>query len=333
MSSNEIAKTEGNMNELFDEYTNVMTEDIELPIVEVPTTIEEAKESGEPFNDTITLKDDLDNEVTVPGGFHIAEDSGTKLEEGIVIEDDAGNQFVWIPVGSYKTDSGEKINNLSRRAFTETSSKEIGENEPIQEDGREYYGEENNNSIAKNQIETFKQKTIENGGFYIGRFEAGTNVERNQNDRTVLPVIQRNKYAYNYITRYEYKEQSDLLYLVNSFFTSELISSYAWDTALNFICQNNKEGYGLAVNTNTSYGNIGTEKIELTGNYANDKYCNIFDFAGNLIEYTTEYYIITDRPAVIRGASAMTTTYIADRGNGGIARDVYAGFRIQLYIK
>ena len=33
MSSNEIAETERNMNNLFDEYTNVMAEDIELPIV------------------------------------------------------------------------------------------------------------------------------------------------------------------------------------------------------------------------------------------------------------------------------------------------------------
>ena len=66
------------------------------------TTVAEARENGIQYLDTTPIKDDLENTVYIPGGFHIAKDSGTKVEEGIVIEDEDGNQFVWIPTGEYK---------------------------------------------------------------------------------------------------------------------------------------------------------------------------------------------------------------------------------------
>ena len=334
LSANSTESDLEGMNKVYAEYANVMAEDIEIPVEPpVPSTVEEAKERGDTFEDTTIIKDDLDNNVTIPGGFHVAEDSGTKVEEGIVIEDELGNQFVWIPVGSYNTTKGEKTNNLSRRIFTETNSTEVDENEIIQEDGREYYGEENENSIAYDQIGTFKEKSIASGGFYIGRFEAGTDSERGEADDFTIPLVQKNKYTYDYITRDEAKEQAELLYENNNFVTSELISSYAWDTTLNFICQNNDEGYLLAMSTSNEYGNIGTGKLELTGNYQNDKYCNIFDFLGNIIEYTTEHYIVESRPAVLRGAYFNGQSYAANRGNGPNDRDNYVGFRIQLYIK
>ena len=69
-------------------------------------SIGEAIEKGYVFEEDTTIKDDLENEVRIPGGFHLAEDSATKVEDGIVIEDDIGNQFVWIPA---KTGTGITI--------------------------------------------------------------------------------------------------------------------------------------------------------------------------------------------------------------------------------
>ena len=215
-----------------------------------PSTVEEAKESGETFDDTTTIKDDLDNDVTVPGGFHVAEDSGTKVEEGIVIEDEVGNQFVWIPVGEYNVSEsinseGKLTNSLSRRTFTIETSTLINEDDPIAGPDAEkyneyYYGEGNENSVAKNQIEAFKASSTKNKGFYIGRYEAGTDTERtSNNDALTIPLVQENKNAYVYITRDEAKSQSEAMYTGNEFVTSELISSYAWDTALN-IGNNNR---------------------------------------------------------------------------------------------
>ena len=69
-------------------------------------SIGEAIDKGYVFEEDTTIKDDLENEVRIPGWFHLAEDSATKVEDGIVIEDDIGNQFVWIPA---KTGTGITI--------------------------------------------------------------------------------------------------------------------------------------------------------------------------------------------------------------------------------
>ena len=108
--------------------------------------------------------------------------------------------------------------------------------------------------------------------------------------------------AFTNITRDEAIAKSEELYgTENEFVKSELISSYAWDTALNFICQNNNEGYLLATTNDSVYGNIGTNKEELTGEYEADDYCNIHDLLGNCFEWTTEYFDGSDIHLVSRG--------------------------------
>ena len=278
--------------------------------------------SGEdvnPFTDPVTdLEDDFGNIVKVPGGFGIAEDSGTKVEEGIVIEDADGNQFVWIPVGNYTATDLEseedpkptttKTNNLVRRSWG--AKDVVAEPTEITADGGDgaiasgsysYYGEGNSNSCTNNEdgtnsIDAFKSSATTNGGFYIGRYEQG---ESN--------VCKAGVNAYAYVTRDEAKSQAEAMYAdnenVNVNVTSQLISSYAWDTALNFICQNSEHGYLLATTTDETYGNIGTGSSgkTLTGGYSNDKHSNIYDLLGNCFEWTTEYYSGGSLPCVDRG--------------------------------
>ena len=82
------------------------------------TTVDEAKKQNKPFEKDTTIKDDLENEVRIPGGFHLAEDSATKVEDGIVIEDEEGNYkditFSYANIGeTEKTQTKtESINNL-----------------------------------------------------------------------------------------------------------------------------------------------------------------------------------------------------------------------------
>ena len=104
---NAIDRESGKMNALIDEYANLMEEDSmfgggnstgdsettepgggsddgnedEPPKSEVG----EAIESGDTFSEPTTITDDLENEVRIPGGFHLADDSGSSVEEGIVI--------------------------------------------------------------------------------------------------------------------------------------------------------------------------------------------------------------------------------------------------------
>ena len=313
---------------------------------EEKSEVEEAKESGTPFEDTTTITDDLDNPVTVPGGFNIAEDSGTKVEEGIVIEDSNNNQFVWIPVGEYSvsdtiSSSGKLTNELTRRDWADKNV--VAEPTPVNGDeviDTYYYGEGNENSVAKDQIDAFKTSATTNKGFYIGRYEAGTEVERTaKTDPLTMPLVQANKYPYVYVTRDQARDQAELMYNENKYVTSELISGYAWDTALNFICQTTEEGYLLATTNDSTYGNIATGGRTQTGAYTveeeiSDKYSNIFDMLGNCLEWTTEYSGYYSAPCVIRGGVYNdSVNYAADRyGSSTSFSNTYGSFRLQLYV-
>ena len=309
---------------------------------------------GEPvdiFENTTEVKDDLDNSVWIPGGFGVAEDSGTKVEEGIVIEDGDGNQFVWIPTGTYNVStfinaSGKLTNNLSRRTFTTTEATEVSGDDEIQGSSSSYYfyGEGDSRSVASGQIGAFKAsaESVANGGkggFYIGRYEVGTEEERtSEDDPLTMPIVQANKYPYVYITRDQAKSQIEAMYNSNNNVESELISSYAWDTALNFICQTNVEsgeGYNLAMTTSKEYANINTGSKQNTGAYAADNYSNIHDFLGNCLEWTTEYYSSRDYPCVLRGGYYNDShNYAAHRNYGvTIASLDFFSARALLYLK
>lgn len=367
-AENAIDRESGKMNALIDEYANLMEEDSmfgggnstgdsettepgggsddgnedEPPKSEVG----EAIESGDTFSEPTTITDDLENEVRIPGGFHLADDSGSSVEEGIVIEDMYGNQFVWIPVGEYNvskdiSSTGKLTNNLSRRTFTETGSTEVqGDNEI----SYNYWGEGNSNSVANNQIGTFKTSAEKYKGFYIGRFEQGQNY-----------VCKAGVDPYRNIQRNTAKTQAEAMYSGNSYVTSELMSSYAWDTTLNFICQTNLgpgKGYNLSVTIDKNNGNIGTYAITKTGEYRvnneeADKFNNIYDFLGNCYEWTTEYSSyewpghIYDLPYpyVYRGGSysdSSSSASMRDRLSDDTGLDTDCsdiGFRIQLYVK
>ena len=350
------------LNSLMSEFTNIMAEDQNPPTPqepEIPETTQEAKpnpnEDGPKFENTTTIKDDLDNPVTIPGGFHLDKDSGTKVEEGIVIEDDSGNQFVWIPVGEYNVSTtinsaGKLTNELSRRTFTSSDSTLVSGDDSITGSfpkfNEYYYGEGNSNSIANGSIESFKTSATTNKGFYIGRYETGTELERTTSTDTVTTaIVQENKYPYVYVTRDQAKTQSEAMYSGNEYVTSELISSYAWDTALNFICQTNEEGYLLAMTTDSTYGNINTgydiSNRTQTGQYASDDYSKIHDILGNCVEWTTEYSTYTgdfgNIPWVNRGGShSNNDLFSASRNNYRYYTMDYSrsdiSFRIQLYI-
>ena len=158
-----------------------------------------------------------------------------------------------------------------------------------------------------------------------------------------MPLVQANKYPYVYVIRDEAKQQAEAMYSGNEFVTSELISSYAWDTALNFICQTNKEGYLLATTTDTTYGNIGTDNRAQTGEYEADNYSNIHDLLGNCKEWTTEYsngttqyglgQPVVSAPFVARGGNNELSGYAAaDRLKDINSYMTYGSFRLQLYI-
>ena len=247
--------------------------------------------------------DSSGNTVTIPEGFKVASDSGQTVADGIVIEDRNANQFVWIPVGNYIAKDGqEKENKIARRTFTSTTSTTVASGASITV-SYPFFGEEDSRSILatqeeKYQIDYFLSSAQANKGFYIGRYEQG-----------VGNIIRQGQSVETTLTRDESLEACKSMYGASSSVVSSLINSYAWDTALNFICQNNAPGYTLATAQDAKYANVGTYKPAKTGEYQYngvvvDRYSNLFDFLGNYREMTTEgvYYLYAFR-GTCRGGS------------------------------
>jgi len=128
----------------------------------------------------------------------------------------------------------------------------------------------------------------------------------------------------------EVKENNELVY------ASDLVNSYAWDTAIVFIqTYSVKTDYASHNESNT------TKAFTATGKN-NDKYCNIFDMSGNASEWTTEYstdsYIINSPPCVIRGGCynpANGSGHYTSSRSGSNPTSSYSntGLRPLLYVK
>ena len=289
--------------------------------------------------DNTEIKDAKNNKIVVPAGFKIIE-GATTVDKGIVIEDvtetaTKGSQFVWIPVGTIiKSDGTTATITLGRYDFDATTGKESAySGSYIEEDANDTstlkkYG----NIIAKN-IRNFKNSVATNGGYYIGRYEARTVTARNAAGNALTQITEKGtENVYNYVTQLQAAQLSQNMYNSDKF-TSDLMNSYAWDTATVFIqnCGTNSK-YSRQNSLNTSLSQTGTNS--LTDTSKTDVQCNIYDMASNIWEWTTETSFISSFPCVIRGGSyGISHYYTSDRdGNGTSSSDGRRGFRPLLYL-
>mgnify|MGYP004502004339 CR=1 FL=1 len=256
--------------------------------------------------DNTELKDEYGNKITVPAGFKIKVDSSTNnattVNQGIVIVDSNENEFVWIPVGKIytdvaKTDANAKTIELNRYTFDE-SGNPTPQNESVIET---YYQEletsDKGNTVAKS-IPNFKTSVATNEGYYIGRYEARTTTARTNKSDSITPITEKGTdQIYNYVTQIQAAQLAQNMYNSNKF-TSDLINSYAWDTATLFLqtCGTDVTySRKKSVNT-TSVSQMGTNTQE-----TKDVQCNVYDMAGNVCEWTTETSSNLYNPCVTSG--------------------------------
>ena len=330
-------------------------------------SIQSLKTKGTVFNDTTTLEDTYGNQVTIPKGFKIASDSATEVTGGIVIEDATytktiGSQFVWIPVGTgenaIKKANKETVEiELGRYDFTKNSDGTITTSEysgSYTEDTTASHNSSRGNAIAKD-IEKFKTSANSNHGYYIGRYEAGvvdynssvstsnSNNETNWTGYTgdnIKLVCKKEQQVWNYVTQNKASEVSRNMYGSEAKVTSDLINSYAWDTAIVFIqkcgTESNSSTYSYTVgqsSTSTSAPQTtGTNILKATSKV--DKQCNIFDMAGNCFEWTTETHSDSYAPCVSRGGNySYSNYYTSYRGYSNTSRaESIFSFRPLLYL-
>ena len=157
-------------------------------------------------------------------------------------------------------------------------------------------------------IKSFIDSVKANGGYYIARYEAsyGTDGKANSKvsntftDSDTAPTTRTEGMLWNYITQID---ASKACYDIYTTATTDLINSYAWDTAIVYI-QNFSE------DTDYSWQNGKSINSSLTNTGVNgDEVCKINDMASNILELTTEYstytdssdaYLCTDRGGLLR---------------------------------
>ena len=308
---------------------------------ELGITVEEAikKNGALSTTDNTELKDAKNNKIVVPAGFKIVE-GATTVDKGIVIEDvtetaTKGSQFVWVPVGTItKADGTTTTITLGRYDFNSTTGVESAYTGTyVEEDSNDSstlkkYG----NTIAKN-ITNFKNSVATNGGYYIGRYEARTATARSAKDNALTQITEKGtENVYNYVTQLQAAQLSQNMYNSDKF-TSDLMNSYAWDTAIVFIqnCGTNAK-YSRQNSLNTTLLQTGTNSLTDTSKI--DVQCNIYDMASNIREWTTETSNNSNLPCGNRGGIYYNSDYYTSTRYGDRTSDssVVIGFRPLLYL-
>jgi len=322
---------------------------------------------GKVVDKNTKAEDAYGNKITIPKGFKVlAKGTSTEsasytysgnnipaVQDGIVIENGTdGNQFVWVPVGTIKNKDGstntitlgrysnfakqngtyvpaQNANNCTQEVTINTYFKELS----TFREGNTATDSTAQNATARNLAE-FISTSLSNGGYYIARFEASGTASKitSKYNQTVLGNITQPNAAKVAREMYgEVKENNELVY------ASDLVNSYAWDTAIIFIqtysTETDASSYA-SQNKSTSFANTGK---------SNDKYCNIFDMSGNADEWTTEYstYSSTSSfyPCVHRGGYYDTDIgeaycYTSNRYDDYTADShSYTSLRSLLYVK
>ena len=323
------------LNEYEDEinkYLNNANEDEKIGLITDNINKELSK------TDNTKLKDEKGNRIVVPAGFKIV-NGATTVDKGIVIEDvtetaTKGSQFVWVPVGTItKADGTTATITLGRYDFDSTTGVESAYSDTyVEEDSNDSstlkkYG----NTIAKN-ITNFKNSVATNGGYYIGRYEARTATARNDAGNALTQITEKGtENVYNYVTQLQAAQLSQNMYNSDKF-TSDLMNSYAWDTATVFIqnCGTNAK-YSRQNSLNTVLLQTGTNSLTDTSKI--DVQCNIYDMASNIREWTTETSNNSNLPCGNRGGIYYNSDYYTSTRYGDRTSDssVVIGFRPLLY--
>ena len=182
-------------------------------------------------------------------------------------------------------------------------------------------------------ISTHENSVNKYGGFYIARYEAGSeNLRTSSSGTTDVVLSKANKYPYNRISQIDSIEKAKTISNGKTNVIASLINGAVWDRTLNWL-EETKAVTRAELFDSTSWGNYINSQFELTGKYSTNygdtftdsttstpkpqdseyllgtgvseytKRNNIYDLAGNCWEWTTESYSSSAR--VVRGGNSF----------------------------
>ena len=327
------------------------------------------------------------------------------IDTGLVIQDAKGNEYVWVVVP--RTTAVYATTGLGKTTFTDADyiniETDLKNYTSIYRNGTNcsdtwYADDKNEGWLSETEYKALKNKmpksVYENGGFYVGRYEAGIKENRtgepgtNSDGKYTIegmpaPLSKADAYPYTWVTR---TQAQNLAQNVNSGTkASSLMFGIQWDLVLAFMSKDKAKITSTEILTkdSTTIGNYMNSAFQLsqTGKYAiclnyvanskwntsttvtanfvdasrkkivqslegngilvttgtseQNKVMNMYDIAGNVVEWTLENSSPTYAPCVYRGggydnigSSRSSSSYYdryTDHTNDGI------GFRVSLF--
>ena len=194
------------------------------------------------------------------------------------------------------------------------------------------------------ETENYKQSVNDNGGFYIARYEASYQdgkaaSKASTSTRTSSSTTLKNGMLWNYISQTEALSKANSMY-TNGGFTSSLPTGAAWDRTLAWLEETGAVSKNEIVGDSKTWGNYlddefsNTEELINTGNFSKTEKNHIFDLAGNLWEWTTEFDASDRRFGRGGDYGSLGSEHPASGRNGSVPGNSYDffGFRVALYL-
>ena len=301
---------------------------------------------------------DQDNTVI----YDYSTDGTPTVQDGIVIQNEAdGNQFVWVPVGTINnkaddplgatttiqlgrysdfTMNGPTLPTPAQEATSSSANTAVKISTYYFEVSSDFAGDTSQDLDAAStygntkaiNLQEWLNTSIANGGYYIARYEASPNTT----DETKAASV-KNVQPWVNITQPSAAIAAKATYAVDgansSNYYSDLINSYAWDTAIVFIQAYEASDYAS--------DNRCTSATVTGGN--GDQVCNINDMSGNKYEWTTEtstcsnlYYSDphTGRGGCYYSDDGYARYYTSNRYSFAVALSTtYHSFRLSLCVQ
>ena len=249
-------------------------------------------------------------ETTVEGGFVIYEGEEEVNDTNKDTAQTTRNQFVWVPVANpsemYGRDENCKKwgklydfdeNGITPYNWTEKNgvmsiTNATGNCEP------DVVSSDSSNSVTLTQLETEFNSMIASvekyGGFYIGRYETG-------NLKEAEAVVVKNNSDINNQTWYTMYNKSKGV-AVNSNVTTSMIWGCQWDAVMRWMYNSGDAEKKKYTYDSTGKGNYSGSK-KATGSDSAYAVNNIYDMAGNVLDWTIEALITGNR--VYRGGDCF----------------------------
>ena len=260
---------------------------------------------------------DGENKVTyipIPEGYRY---EWGVLETGCVIEREIDkSQFVWIPVSLL--DENGVLDEKRRKEKFGIRLPQLGSQIEI-------------SKIWTNELAMQYESVKKYGGFYISRYNIS------KNEKTGRPQSVKNANPYSGVSFNFAKATAAKLENVESI-KSHLVYGAEYDSVLNWFYKSGARTCHEIYFQSTWWGHHAKnytmeDAVSVTG--YNEKWCtnNIYDFAGNVAEWTQEQQKDSNNQA-IRGGSSKDCFPVGKRRYGNPNENChYAGFRAALWLR